>query len=219
MPDIKLTISDDTIEELEKAVGKRYLTPEKLVEAILEEKLNSPENAASATPSTSQEDTDVDKALHYIGKVRQEVHTQLEPWASFLNGDLIGILLFTLAIACLGTNAPGINAAISLAFILLIWYQGRKNFPRVMEEIEKRAETDENAKFLLKVLTGDIFRNRETFRRYPVFAFGFFFLFAVIILSFISFLVPQLDLNSTPSWLENLLLWLESYLYTDSSGS
>ncbi|MBF4218218.1 hypothetical protein C5616_23950, partial [Vibrio anguillarum] len=52
----------------------------------------------------------------------ERVEKQFKKWAMFLN-NAIGILAFTLALACLGTNVPWLNACFSVLIVGYVWFQ------------------------------------------------------------------------------------------------
>ncbi|WP_315982998.1 hypothetical protein [Aliamphritea spongicola] len=79
----------------------------------------------------------------------EEIREQFKLWATFLNTG-VGLLSFTLAIACLGTGSPGINASISMLVIVLVRSQGKSYFPSKVQDLRQRAKEDKKQRSYLK---------------------------------------------------------------------
>lgn len=105
-----------------------------------------------------------------LGRIR----SQFRLWAMFLNNG-VGLVSFTLGLACLGTPTPSVNAGLSLVFIALIRQQGKHYFPQEIEILRKAAKGDEKARVLLKGLEGEFFSMKVVLTQYPVFILGFIF--------------------------------------------
>ena len=120
-----------------------------------------------------------------------EIREQFKLWATFLNTG-IGLLSFTLAIACLGTNIPWVNALLSMLIIVCIRVQGKHYFPSKVKDLRKRAKEDEKAKVLLKGLESEFLSFKTLITGYPIFLIGFLFLFLVIFSPFLVNIIPTL---------------------------
>ena len=102
----------------------------------------------------------------------EKVEEQFTVWALFLN-NAIGILAFTLNLACLGTNTPWINACFSIFILYYVWRQGNKHFPETIVILRDKAKIDKKAKLLLSALNAEHFSFRKVIKRYPVYLVGF----------------------------------------------
>ncbi|MDP5208858.1 hypothetical protein [Microbulbifer sp. 2205BS26-8] len=120
-----------------------------------------------------------------------EVREQFKLWATFLNTG-VGLLSFTLAIACLGTNIPWVNALLSMLIIICFRVQGKHYFPSKVKYLRQRAKEDERAKILLKGLESEFLGFRTLIIGYPIFFIGFFFLFLVIFSPLLVNIIPAL---------------------------
>ncbi|MCQ9052113.1 hypothetical protein [Vibrio diabolicus] len=101
------------------------------------------------------------------------VSEQFKLWANFLNTG-IGLLSFTLAIACMGTSSPSVNGALSLLVIFFVRISGSQYFPHEIQQLKVKAKSDEKAKIILLGL-----EHITNFTMYPMFMFGLLFLIAV----------------------------------------
>lgn len=122
-----------------------------------------------------------------------ELRDQFKLWATFLNTG-VGLLSFTLAIACLGTKMPWFNALLSMIVVMLIRVQGTHYFPQKVRELRKAAKTDNKAKILYKGLESEFLNTRTLFMKYPIFLIGYLFLCFVIFSPLLVKAVPFLAL-------------------------
>lgn len=120
-----------------------------------------------------------------------EIRDQFKLWATFLNTG-VGLMSFTLAIACLGTNTPWINALLSMLIIILIRVQGKHYFPSKVEDLRRRAKEDNKAKVLLKGLESEFLSFKTLVTGYPIFLIGFIFLSLVMISPLLVEAIPAL---------------------------
>jgi len=108
----------------------------------------------------------------------EQISEQFKLWANFLNTG-IGLLSFTLAIACMGTESPTINAVLSLIVIFFVRVSGSQYFPHEIQRLRAKAKSDEKAKIILLGLEQKYFGFTTNFTMYPMFVFGLLFLIAV----------------------------------------
>ena len=119
----------------------------------------------------------------------ERLESEFEVWANFLNTGL-GLLAFTLALASLGTNSPSINAGLSFIVVFLVRIQGSRHFPAEFQRVKQLAKTDRRYKIWLDGLDKEYFGFKTNFTRYPLFLFGFLFLFCVMLTASIGKLFP-----------------------------
>ncbi|ELA7934851.1 hypothetical protein [Vibrio parahaemolyticus] len=119
----------------------------------------------------------------------EQVSEQFKLWANFLNTG-IGLLSFTLAIACMGTESPTINAVLSLIVIFFVRISGSQYFPHEIQQLRAKAKSDEKAKIILLGLEQKYFGFKTNFTMYPMFVFGLFFLIAVSMSTSIAKILP-----------------------------
>lgn len=128
---------------------------------------------------------------NYLSDIRE----QFQKWAEFLNMSF-GLLAFTLAITCLGTRMPAVNAWLSIAITILVRYKGRHLFPVEILKLRKAAKTDEKARVLLNGLEAEFFSWKVAVKDYPIFIVGY------VLLAIVAF-SPILTRYST---------WLAAYI-------
>lgn len=126
-------------------------------------------------------------------KLLEDLREQFKLWAIFLNTG-IGLLSFTLAIACLGTNAPWFNASLSMAVVVLVRVQGIHYFPKKISELRKAAKTDKKAKVLYKGLESEFLNIKFLLTKCPIFLIGYVFLCFVIFSPLLIKIIPSLVL-------------------------
>ncbi|ENM5903744.1 hypothetical protein DX885_003885 [Vibrio mimicus] len=119
----------------------------------------------------------------------EQVSEQFKLWANFLNTG-IGLLSFTLAIACMGTESPTINAVLSLIVIFFVRISGSQYFPHEIQQLRAKAKSDEKAKIILLGLEQKYFGFKTNFTMYPMFVFGLFSLIAVSMSTSIAKILP-----------------------------
>jgi hypothetical protein len=122
----------------------------------------------------------------------ETIDAQFRQWSSFLN-NAIGLVSFTLAIACLGTNSPSINASLSLLVIILVRIEGSKFFPKEIQKLRSQAKTDEKVKIILEGLESKYFGFKTNFKDYALFVFGFVLLFFVALSNCLTEYIPILS--------------------------
>ncbi len=113
-------------------------------------------------------------------KYRKKVEEQFKQWASFLN-NAVGLLSFTLGLACLGTQKPSINAAFCLIVVTLVWSEGRTYFPKEVSKLRLKAKKDPQADLLLKGLVSKHLGMKNMLMKYPLYLFGYIFLVFVAV--------------------------------------
>lgn len=127
--------------------------------------------------------------LELTNEYIEQVSEQFKLWANFLNTG-IGLLSFTLAIACMGTESPTINAVLSLIVIFFVRISGSQYFPHEIQQLRAKAKSDEKAKIILLGLEQKYFGFKTNFTMYPMFVFGLFFLIAVSMSTSIAKILP-----------------------------
>ncbi|EHA1127555.1 hypothetical protein FG475_21110 [Vibrio navarrensis] len=119
----------------------------------------------------------------------EQIDEQFKVWANFLNTG-IGLLSFTLAIACMGTESPTINATLSLIVIFFVRINGSQYFPYEIQQLRAKAKSDEKAEIILRGLEQKYFGFKTNFTMYPMFIFGLLFLMAVSLSTSIAMIFP-----------------------------
>jgi hypothetical protein len=120
------------------------------------------------------------------------VRDEFSRWKEFLN-NVFGVASFTLALACLGTHQPSINACICCVFLVLIRVSANRLFPPSILQLRREAKRNEDAAALLKSLERDYLGVRTLFTGYPVFLMGWFFLVFVMGGVRLAKIFPQLN--------------------------
>lgn len=117
----------------------------------------------------------------YLNDIRE----QFKKWADFLNMSF-GLISFTLALTCLGTKSPVINAWLCLIVVSFIRIKGSNIFPEEILRLRKASKTDEKSRIIYNGLTNEFLSLKALFKGYIVFLLGF------LLLSLIAF-SPFLD--------------------------
>lgn len=107
----------------------------------------------------------------YINELRE----QFKKWADFLNMGF-GLVSFTLALACLGTKTPVLNAWLSLVIVAFIRYKGSHVFPVEILRLRKAAKTEKSARIVLDGLQKEFMSMKTMVVDYPVFMLGYILL-------------------------------------------
>ncbi|WP_299599705.1 hypothetical protein [uncultured Microbulbifer sp.] len=102
--------------------------------------------------------------------VLADIDADFAKWAEFLNAG-IGILSFSFALSCLGTDHPGITAFVSLIFLLMFSLYGNSRFPKKLRELRK-AKLPELDSLTLDGIENRYFGLRATFKRFYIYLFG-----------------------------------------------
>lgn len=111
----------------------------------------------------------------------EELREQFCRWAAFLNMGF-GLVSFTLALACLGTKTPAINAWLSLIVVGFIRYKGNNFFPEEILRLRKTAKTDLKSRVVLHGLSKEFLSIHAAVIQYPIFLLGYLLL-AIIAIS------------------------------------
>jgi len=104
----------------------------------------------------------------YINELRE----QFKKWADFLNMGF-GLVSFTLALTCLGTKTPVLNAWLSLVVVGFIRYKGSHIFPAEIIRLRKASKLDQNARIVLNGLSKEFMSVKALVVGYPVFLLGY----------------------------------------------
>ena len=107
----------------------------------------------------------------YINELRE----QFKKWADFLNIGF-GLMSFTLALACIGTKTPVLNAWFSLAVVTFIRYKGSNVFPLEILRLRKAAKTEKSARVVLDGLQKEFMSLKAMIVDYPIFLLGYILL-------------------------------------------
>ncbi len=91
-----------------------------------------------------------DEAIIINGLDLDAIIDELEQWFMFLN-TVIGMLSFTLALACLGTNIPAINAFFSFIIVILAVEQEKRYILSKTRKLREAAKDNETADTIFKV--------------------------------------------------------------------
>lgn len=124
----------------------------------------------------------------YLEKLRQ----QFSQWKTFLNMGT-GFVSFTLALACLGTHTPALNATFSMAVVVCIRIYGAGLFPEEITRLRQQAKQDLKAKIVLNGILKEFMGVRSLVLGYSIFLMGYLLL-AFIMVSWLMtwFLEPKL---------------------------
>jgi hypothetical protein len=120
-----------------------------------------------------------------------ELREQFKKWADFLNMSF-GLLSFTLALTCLGTQTPVLNAWFSLVVVTFIRYKGSHIFPAEIIRLRKAAKQDQNARIVLNGLSKEFLSVKALVIGYPVFLIGYLLLCIIAISPMLLPVVPAL---------------------------
>lgn len=104
-----------------------------------------------------------------------ELREQFEKWADFLN-ITFGLVSFTLALTCLGTRTPALNAWLSIVVVGFIRYKGNHIFPAEIGRLRKAAKDDQSARVVLNGLSNEFLSLKTAVTKYPVFIIGYLLL-------------------------------------------
>lgn len=104
-----------------------------------------------------------------------ELRDQFKKWADFLN-MAFGFVSFSLALACLGTKTPVLNAWLSLAVVAFIRYKGSHIFPSEILRLRKAAKTDKTTRVVLDGLQQEFMSLKAMIVDYPLFLLGYILL-------------------------------------------
>jgi hypothetical protein len=118
-----------------------------------------------------------------------ELDEAFKEWAFFLN-NAIGILAFTLALACLGTKTPAINALLAFVVVCSVRHQGHHHFPQKIVDLRAVAKNDPKASILLAGVSQKYFSNKVMITKHPIFVMGFGLLMFVTLSPLIMYIFP-----------------------------
>lgn len=122
-----------------------------------------------------------------------ELRGQFKKWADFLNMGF-GFASFTLALTCLGTKTPVLNAWLSLVVLAFIRYKGSHIFPAEIIRLRKAAKLDQNARVVLNGLSKEFMSVKALILGYPIFLLGYVLL---CIIAASPWLLPVLPILGT----------------------
>ncbi|WP_152558641.1 hypothetical protein [Endozoicomonas numazuensis] len=105
---------------------------------------------------------------------------ELEQWFSFLN-TVIGIMSFTLALACLGTNTPAFNALLSVIIVILAVEQQKRFYLEKVRKLRKSAKKNETADLILEGFESRHLSTIKIMLRLPMYWLGFGLLICIMI--------------------------------------
>lgn len=120
-----------------------------------------------------------------------ELREQFKKWADFLNMGF-GLVSFTLALTCLGTNTPVLNAWLSLVVVAFIRYKGSHIFPAEIIRLRKAAKLDKNARIVLNGLGKEFLSIKALIVGYPVFLIGYLLLCLIAVSPLLIPVMPAL---------------------------
>ena len=123
----------------------------------------------------------------YINELRE----QFKKWADFLNMGF-GFVSFTLALTCLGTKTPSLNAWLSLVVVAFIRYKGSHIFPAEVIRLRKAAKADQNARIVLNGLNKEFLSAKAMIIGYPVFLLGYLLLCLIAVSPWVVPVMPVL---------------------------
>ena len=121
-----------------------------------------------------------DEAIIINGLDLNAIIDELEQWFMFLN-TVIGMLSFTLALACLGTNIPAINAFFSFIIVILAVEQEKRYILSKTRKLREAAKDNETADTILKGLERKYLSVPKLIFKSPMYLIGFGLLLCVMI--------------------------------------
>lgn len=129
-------------------------------------------------------------------KQDDELHTPnldeaFQKWAEFLNIS-VGVLSFTLGLACVATKTPSFNAMLCFIFAMLVYLTGQKVFPEEIRDLRRKSKKDKGAKRLLKLLMTKYLGTKALLLRFHVALFGLLFLIFIMFSHRLAIDVPGL---------------------------
>lgn len=107
----------------------------------------------------------------------QRIESEYAKWREALNGG-VGVLSFTLGIACLGTPCPGLWASVSLIFVLVLFRHFRRYFPKTIRHLRKQEFEGIDA-LTWQGIENKYFGLTAALTGFSGYAFGFIFLVLV----------------------------------------
>jgi hypothetical protein len=99
---------------------------------------------------------------------------------------------FTLALACLGTKTPAINAFLAFVVVCCVRNQGRHHFPQKIFDLSAAAKTDPKARVLLAGLSQEYMSNKTAITGYTIFVIGLLLLMFVMVSPLIMLMFPSI---------------------------
>ncbi len=109
----------------------------------------------------------------------RRIESEYAKWKEILNVG-VGVLSFTLGIACLGTPCPGLWATVSLAFVLVLFLHFRRYFPKTIRHLRKQ-ELEAIDALTLQGIENKYFSGAALFAGFGGYWFGFLFLCLVAV--------------------------------------
>lgn len=120
-----------------------------------------------------------------------ELRDQFKKWADFLNMGF-GLASFTLALTCLGTKTPVLNAWLSLVVVAFIRYKGSHIFPAEIIRLRKASKLDQNARIVLNGLNKEFMSVKAMILGYPIFLLGYVLLCIIAVSPWLLPILPIL---------------------------
>jgi hypothetical protein len=130
--------------------------------------------------------------LKITDEYTSEISAQFKMWVYFLNMG-IGLVSFTLALACLGTKSPAFNAMLSLFVVVFVRYQGNHIFPAEIVRLREAAKLDQNARIVLNGLNAELLSFKAAVTGAPIFIIGYFLLFIIACSPWLTPILPILN--------------------------
>jgi hypothetical protein len=131
--------------------------------------------------------TDIKIDDHYVA----ELGRQFARWKIFLNGG-IGLVAFSLALSCLGTKTPVLNAWLSMAVLVCIRIYGKDQFPAEVTRLRKEAKHDPKAAIVLHGVLHRFMGMKTLILGYTVLLIGYLLLVFVMFSWAIAYRFPSL---------------------------
>lgn len=103
-----------------------------------------------------------------------QLESEMERWREHLNLT-VGILTYTVGLACLGLRMPSLYAGISFIFISLIGISGAKYFPPMVRALRDKQRTTEED-IVYRGIMSKYFGLFPALKTVPVFFFSWIFL-------------------------------------------
>lgn len=110
-----------------------------------------------------------------------DINADFNNWKIFLNNG-IGLVSFNLAIGCLGTTTPSLNAFLSLIAISILYCLGYPAFVKSLRDLRRSSKDNEFAKEIVRGIERTKLTPKILLAQYTLFLFGFFFLVFVFAL-------------------------------------
>ncbi len=141
--------------------------------------------------STTESEQHDDNGIFVDDQYFERMRDQFQRWATFLNMGF-GFVSFSLALACLGTNSPVVNAWFCLIVMGYIRFKSSHLFPNEILRLRKLAKKDPKARIVLAGLEKEFLNWKTLVFGHPIFLIGFILLAIIATSPFLTPVAPLL---------------------------